>query len=232
MIHCIAIDDEPLALDVIRKYASEIPSLHLAETFTDAIRALSYLKRHPVDLLFLDIRMPDINGIRFFKSLAKQPLVIFTTAFSEFAVKGFEVEAVDYLVKPFKFDRFASAVTRVQKRLEGIIKETNPGDAFIFVNTGYRSVKITLDDISHIEGFDDYIKIHLLKNSRMVLTLMSLKAILKRLPAGDFIRVHRSFIVPVRHILSIHNKQVDLGNVKIPLGDTYVKRVLDWMKHP
>ncbi|TSA24784.1 MAG: DNA-binding response regulator [Bacteroidetes bacterium] len=231
MIHCIAIDDEPLALEVIRKYASEIPFLHLAETFTDAIRALSYLKRHPVDLLFLDIRMPDINGIRFFESLAKKSLVIFTTAFSEFAVKGFEVEAVDYLVKPIKFDRFATAVARAQKRLEGIFQETSPGDAFIFVKSEYRSVKITLNDIWFIEGFDDYIKIHLLKDPSPVLTLISLKAILKRLPAGDFIRVHRSFIVPVKHILSIHNRQVDLDNVKIPLGDTYMKRVLDWMKH-
>ncbi len=231
MIHCIAIDDEPLALEVIRKYASEIPFLHLVETFTDAIRALSYLKRHPVDLLFLDIRMPDINGIRFFESLAKKPLVIFTTAFSEWAVKGFEVEAVDYLVKPIKFDRFATAVARAQKRLEGIFQETSPGDAFIFVKSEYRSVKITLNDIWFIEGFDDYIKIHLLKDPSPVLTLISLKAILKRLPAGDFIRVHRSFIVPVKHILSIHNRQVDLDNVKIPLGDTYMKRVLDWMKH-
>jgi len=220
MIECIAIDDEHLALEVIKKYAVDTPLLRLVQTFTDVFQANSYLKFRSVDLIFLDIHMPDINGIQFFESLKVKPLVIFTTAFSEYAVKGFDLEAVDYLVKPIRFERFLQAVNRVQKVMENRVAEI-PGKDFIIVKSEYQSVRISCDDISFIEGLDDYVKIHLQNNPKPLLSLMSLKAILNKLPHGQFMRVHRSFIVPIRLIQSIRNRQISLGEVQLPVGETY-----------
>jgi two-component system, LytTR family, response regulator len=229
MIQCLAIDDEPLALQVIKKYIAATPVLHLRETFTDAINAREFLKTHPADLIFLDIQMPDISGIQFFESLSVKPLVIFTTAYSEFAAKGFDLEAVDYLVKPIKFDRFIQAVGRAIKMLDQNIPVKSGGSDFFFVKSDYQSVRIDFDDILYIEGLDDYVKIHLRTNPKPILTLMSRKSLMKKLPMDQFMRVHRSFIVPIRLILSIHNRHISLGNIEIPVGDTYVRFVQDWL---
>jgi two-component system, LytTR family, response regulator len=229
MIRCIAIDDEPLALAVITKYASETPALRLEKTFTDPFEAANYLKVHPVDLIFLDIQMPDVSGIRFFESLAVKPLVIFTTAFSEYAVKGFELEALDYLVKPVKYDRFLQAVGRAEKILEKKAVPGKPGEEYIFVKSEYQSVRIVVEDILYIEGLDDYIKIHLRNRPKPVLSLMSLKGILEKLPHDRFLRVHRSYIVPVRLVRSVHNRMISLGSVEVPVGETYVKAVQEWL---
>ena len=232
MIKCIAIDDEPLALGVIKKYSSETPLIELVDTFTDALQASFYLKVQPVDLLFLDIHMPDINGIRFFESLKIKPLVIFTTAFSEFAVKGFELNAIDYLVKPIKFDRFIQAVKKAEKSLSLRPMITKVEDQYIFVKSGYQLIKIAINDIIYIEGLDDYVKMHLHSNSKPILSLMSLKSILEKLPRDRFMRVHRSFIVPLRKISSVRNKTIFLDQVPIPLGDTYLAVVQEWLsKH-
>jgi two-component system LytT family response regulator len=229
MIHCIAIDDEPLALTVLLKYISETPALKLLGTYTDAILAREFLRFHRVDLLFLDIQMPDISGIQFFESLKEKPCVIFTTAFSEFAVKGFDLEAIDYLVKPISFDRFMIAVERAQKRLQPALQPALQADEFIIVKSEYKSVKIACKDIHYIEGLDDYVKIHLRNTARPVLSLISLKAILEKLPRGWFMRVHRSYIVPVNLIRSIHNRHVSLGLIDLPIGDTYIKAVQEWL---
>lgn len=228
MIECIAIDDEHLALEVIKKYAVDTPLLRLVQSFTDVFQANSYLKFHSVDLIFLDIHMPDINGIQFFESLKVKPLVIFTTAFSEYAVRGFDLEAVDYLMKPIRFERFLQAVNKVQKVLESPDTKI-PVKDFIIVKSEYHSVRISCDEISFIEGLDDYVKIHLQNNPKPILSLMSLKAILKKLPHGQFMRVHRSFIVPIGLIQSIRNRQISLGEVHLPVGETYVKSVQEWL---
>jgi two-component system, LytTR family, response regulator len=231
MIHCIAIDDEPLALEVIRKYASETPKLRIMETFTDAIQARVYLKVHQVDMIFLDIQMPDISGIQLFESLTIKPLVIFTTAFSEYAVKGFDLEAVDYLLKPIRFERFIKAVERAERVLEKPLPELSQEGDFIFVKSEYQSLRVSCRDVRYIEGLDDYVRIHLMNNPKPLLSLISLKNILEKLPPGQFMRVHRSFIVPIRLIQSVHNRMISLGNINIPVGETYFRMVQDWMAH-
>jgi DNA-binding LytR/AlgR family response regulator len=229
MIQCVAIDDEPLALNVLRQYISKTPALNLVGTYTDAIVAHEYLKTHRVDLLFLDIQMPDISGIQLFESLTIKPIVIFTTAFSEFAVRGFDLEAIDYLVKPISFDRFMLAIDRVLKRFEPATKKANHADEFIIVKSEHQLVNISCQEICFIEGLDDYVKIHLRNVERSVLSLITLKGILEKLPKDRFLRVHRSYIVPVHLIRSIHNRQVSLGFIDIPIGDTYIKAVQAWL---
>jgi two-component system, LytTR family, response regulator len=227
---CIAIDDEPLALEVIKSYAAATPIIRLANTFTDAIQAMIFLKTRPVDLVILDIRMPDISGIQFLQNLKNPPLVIFTTAYAEYAVKGFELEAVDYLLKPVKFERFVQALERAGKRLaiRASGQETREEGA-LFVKSGYGSVRVVFNDILYIEGLDDYIRIHFADRQQPVLSLMSLKSILEKLPADRFMRVHRSFIVSLRHVRSIRKKTVFLGNTGVPVGDTYAEAVQTWL---
>ncbi len=229
MIRAIAIDDEPLALEVIKKYVSDTPVVSLVGTFTDAIQALSFLKTQQIDLIFLDIQMPDINGIQFANNLKNRPFIIFTTAYAEYAVQGFDVEAVDYLVKPIKFDRFMKAVMKVSKRLSTEVPEKTVEEGFIFVKSEYQMVKVFFNDIRYIEGLDDYIKIHLLGDLKPILSLMSLKGIIQKLPADQFMRVHRSFIIPLKSIVSIRNKIIYLDKVKIPIGDTYYSAVQEWL---
>lgn len=230
MMTCIAIDDEPLALAVIKKYLADTPQVQLINSFTDAIQALIFLKSQSVDLLILDIQMPDISGIQFLQSLKERPAVIFTTAYAEYAVKGFELEAVDYLVKPIKFERFVKALEKVQKLLAmQKMPQTEPEAGFIFVKSGYGNVRINFNDIFYIEGLDDYIKIHFADEKKPILSLMSLKSILEKLPEGRFMRVHRSFIVSLKNVRGIRKKHIQLDNVKIPVGDTYTDSVHAWI---
>jgi len=223
---CIAVDDEPLALELMETYIAQVPGLELLDTFTDAISAWGFLKKNQVDLVFLDIQMPDINGIQLAKSLdRKNPMVIFTTAFSKYAVEGFNVEAIDYLLKPFEFSRFMEAVNKAREQKS--LKQTTPvveDDQAIYVKSDYQNVRISTRDIKYIEGFDDYIRIHV-DTGKSVYTLMSLKSILEKLPASDFLRVHRSYIIPVKRIKRIHNQHVQLDDKEIPIGKSYVDAV-------
>jgi DNA-binding LytR/AlgR family response regulator len=228
MINCIAIDDEPLALEVIKKYVSETPLVNLTGVFTDAIQALTYLKSHKTDLIFLDIHMPDISGLQFIKALKDRPKVIFTTAFSQYAVAGFELEAVDYLVKPFTFDRFMKALMRVKKVLPDIQEHPGNVNDYFFVKSEHHSVKINFHDIHYIEGLDDYVKIYL-HDTKPILSQMSMKSVIDKLPKEKFMRVHRSFIVPLAHILSIRNRRIYLDQREIPIGDTYYDSVKEWL---
>lgn len=230
MMTCIAIDDEPLALEVIKKYASDTPLIQLINTFTDAIQALSFIKVHPVDLIILDIQMPDISGIQFFQSLQVKPMVIFTTAYSEYAVKGFELEAIDYLVKPVHFDRFIKALLKARKVISRQATKVGTDESFFFVKSGYAMVRIAFNDILYIEGLDDYIKIHFVNKLKPpVLSLMSLKSVMEKLPEDQFKRVHRSFIIPLQKITSIRNKTIYLEKSKVPLGDTYADSIREWL---
>ncbi|WP_207493511.1 LytR/AlgR family response regulator transcription factor [Aridibaculum aurantiacum] len=218
MIRCIAIDDEPLALQLINEFASRIPFLSLEKTFTNPDDAHQYLQEHDIDLLFLDIQMPDVNGIQFYRSLSKKPQVVFTTAFSEYAVEGFNVDAVDYLLKPFEFDRFLKASYKAKEYLE-FLSSQELQMASIFVKVDYQLMKINLKDIELIEGLDDYIRIHI--KPRSVLTLMTLKSLQEKLPAQEFVRLHRSYIIPVSKIESFGKNKLRVSGKEIPVGSSY-----------
>lgn len=218
MINCIAIDDEPLALQVIETYCDKIPFLSLKRTFTNTDEAREYIQRNKVDLLFLDIQMPDINGVQFFKNLSVKPLLIFTTAYKDYAVEGFSVDAIDYLLKPFEFDRFLKACYKA-KEYAAFLNSQEMELNSIFVKVNYEIVKINLKDIELIEALDDYVKIHMKPSS--VLTLMTLKSVLEKLPPQDFIRVHRSFIVPVNRIEKFSKSKIILQDREIPIGSSY-----------
>ena len=223
MINCIAIDDEPLALEVVKRFTAKIPNLNLLAAYTDAVAAEKFLRHNPVDLLFIDIQMPDINGMQLVKTLQSPPLLIFTTAYREYAAEGFEVNAVDYLLKPFTYTRFQKAVSKAMdlKMLKQPLLNHEP---CLLVYAGYKLVKIPYRDILYIEGMDDYAKIH--TASDKYLTLLPLKSIMAKLPQEQFIRIHRSYIVPVQQIQSVQFRKLFLKNKKeLPVGDTYRNEV-------
>lgn len=218
MIHCIAIDDEPLALQLINEYCSKISFLKLEKTFTNTDEAKAWLQDNTVDLLFLDIQMPDINGMQFYKSLTQKPPVVFTTAYKDFAAEGFNVDAVDYLLKPFEYDRFLKACYKVKEYIEFLSSQELQLNS-IFVKVNYEIMKINLKDIELIEALDDYIKIYIKPNP--VLTLMTLKSIQEKLPSRDFVRVHRSFIVPLARIEKFSKTKLWTAGKEIPIGSSY-----------
>jgi DNA-binding LytR/AlgR family response regulator len=216
MIQCIAIDDEPLALEIIEAFCKKLPFLQLQKTFTDTSEAARYLRKFPVDLLFLDIQMPDMSGIEFYRRHASDKMVIFTTAFSEYAVEGFNLSAIDYLLKPITFSRFQQAAARAQEYYN-YQHQAQPSEALsLFVRSEYSLVKIPLADILYIETLDDYLKIHV-AGRKPVLTKMNLKAISEKL-SPDFVRVHRSYIVPMSRISSVRGKVIHMDSVEIPIG--------------
>ena len=225
MIRCIAIDDEALALDLLEDNISKIPFLELAGRYTNAFDALKLMKEEPADLLFLDIQMPDISGIQFLKSLQQKPVVIFTTAFSKYAVEGFELDVIDYLLKPYTFERFLKAVNKAHEFLElhektkEARKSSVFGSHYLFVRADYKLVKIDIQDILYIEGLKDYVKIY--RGDKPVLTQMSMKSIEEKLPPNDFIRVHRYFIVAFDKIDFIHRSFISIKGREIPLSDHY-----------
>lgn len=219
MITCIAIDDEPLSLEIISDYVSKVSFLDLKGTFTDPFKASEMLKNEKIDLLFLDIEMPDLTGMQFLKSLKTQPMVIFVTAYNQYAVEGFNLDAVDYLLKPIEFDRFFKAVNKAYDYHRYVNNQPQPEENYIFVKSDYQIKKINIDDITYIEGLDDYIKIY--SGEDFVLSLMTLKSILSKLPANRFIRVHRSYIVSIPHINSIQRNRISINDKLIPVSDTY-----------
>lgn len=218
MITCIAIDDEPLALQVTSQYCSKIPFLQLQKVFTNPDEAKLYLEQNKIDLIFLDIQMPDINGLQFYKSLTVKPAVIFTTAFKDYAVDGFNVEAVDYLLKPFEFDRFLKAVYKAKEYLEFLASQDLQLSS-IYVKVNYEMMKINLKDIDLIEALDDYIKIHI--KPYPVLTLMTLKGVQEKLPTSAFARVHRSYIVPLGKVEKFSKNKLVVAGKEIPIGSSY-----------
>lgn len=219
MISCIAVDDEPLALVVLQEYISKTPQLELRHSFTDAHAAGDYIRKNPVDLLFMDIQMPQITGIQLIKSLPKPPPVIFTTAYSNYAVEGFNLDAIDFLLKPFAYERFLKATNKANEYLEYKNKPITESNDFIFVRADYQIIKINLSDIRFIEGMDDYIKIYV--GEKMIVTNIPMKEIYRRLPSNRFIRVHRSYIVPLDRIESVRNKRIKVGDKHIPIGESY-----------
>lgn len=217
MIRAIALDDEPPALNVLQSFCEKMGTIVLEKTFTGVADALKYLEQFPVDLLFLDINMPAISGIDFYKSIPQKIMVIFTTAYSEHAVESYNLNAVDYLLKPFTFQRFLQAVEKADKYL----RLEQPKDLVLRVDYGL--VKIVLADILFIEAYDNYLKIHVV-NLKSVIVRMTMKALLSSIPADLFIRVHRSYIVSLSHIEQVRNKVISVAGQKIPLGSSYEER--------
>ncbi len=219
MIKAIALDDEILALKIIEAYAGKIENLSLERMFHVQADARKYLNKFPVDLIFLDIEMPSKNGMDFYKAISQNTKVIFTTAYSEYAVEAFSINAVDYLLKPFSFERFRSAVEKVKTGNE--IREAD----YLSIRADYKLHKINFEDILLIEGLDDYIQIHLADGSRIT-ARSSMKNMLEKLSAKDFIRVHRSYIVPVGRIKTVVNRNIHIGGFIIPIGETYKDMVM------
>lgn len=225
MIKAIALDDEPPALSIIENFCRRTEGIELLKTFTAPGEALAYLKKFPVDLLFLDIQMPSVNGIDFYKSAGTDFMAIFTTAFTEYAVEGFNVNAIDYLLKPFTPARFQQAVARANEYYQYKKQSSPESSQYIFIRADYSLLKIALDDIVYIEGLDDYLKIHLSTGSPVV-ARMTMKSILEKLPAHDFLRIHRSYIVPFKRVASYRNKSVSIAGVELPVGSSYEEQFL------
>ncbi|MDI9366079.1 MAG: response regulator transcription factor [Flavobacterium sp.] len=220
MMICIAIDDEPLALQLVTQYCEKVPFLQLKKVFTNPDEATIYLHQNPVDLIFLDIQMPDVSGLQFYKnlSLAKKPQVIFTTAFKDYAVDGFNVDAVDYLLKPFEFNRFLKAVYKAKEYME-FLSSQDLQMSSIFIKANYEMMKINLKDIDLIEALDDYIKFYI--KPTPILTLMTLKCIQEKLPSKEFIRIHRSYIIPIAKVEKFSKNKVFIAGKELPIGTSY-----------
>ena len=226
MIRCLAIDDEPLALQQLTTYIGKVPFLELAAQCQSALEARKFLEQDTVDAIFCDINMPDLNGMDFIKSLQAPPLIVFTTAYSEYAVEGFKVNAVDYLLKPFGLDDFRRAANRIKERQESVstniqhpIPNTQP--ATLFVKTDYRMVKINIPDIRYIEGMSEYLKIYLEGEDKPIITLLSMKKIESRLPE-NFMRIHRSYIVNLHKIQEVNKNRIIMdAETFLPIGDMY-----------
>lgn len=219
MIKAIAIDDEPLALKVVENFCETVDFIDLQKTFTKPTEALKYLDRYPVDLLFLDINMPSLSGIEFYKQMKQQTMVIFTTAHIEYAVEGFNLSAVDYLLKPYTPERFMQAANKA-KEFFSYQHHAENTQAFFFVRADYSLIKINYSDILYIEGLDDYLKIHL-QNQKAVVARMTMKAMLEKLSQKDFIRIHRSYIIPFSKIESVRNKTIYIGGQEFSIGTSY-----------
>jgi DNA-binding LytR/AlgR family response regulator len=226
MIRCLAIDDEPLALQQLVAYIQKVPFLELAAQCQSALEARSFLEHDTVDVLFCDINMPDLNGMEFVKSLTVPPLVVFTTAYSEYAVEGFKVNAVDYLLKPFGLQDFQRAAMRVKERLsergnERGSERTEVGDDSIFLKTDYRIVKVKLSDIRYIEGMSEYLKVWVDNEPKPIITLLSMKKMEERLP-DCFMRIHRSYIIHLDKIQEVNKNRVIMdADTYLPIGDLY-----------
>lgn len=220
MISCIAIDDEPPALKVIESFCAQVGYLDLKRTFTSPTEAIHYLNNYPVDLLFLDINMPSISGIDVLKKLNQPTMVIFTTAHGEYAVEGFNLNAIDFLLKPFSFERFNQSVKKALDFSNYNQQNNLTTEQYIYIRADYSLNKIKIDDIELIEGLDDYLKIHI-KNGKNIVARITMKGILEKLPTSKYMRVHRSFIVPLDKITSVRKKIIYLNQIEVPIGHSY-----------
>ncbi len=225
MIRCLVVDDEPLALDILEDYISKVPFLTLVKTTTSAIEGLSLVQNDAIDLVFLDVQMPELTGIQFLKIINGKCDVILTTAYSQYALDGYDLDVVDYLLKPIAFDRFYKAAQKVLQS-SGNTNSSAPevlsvqkNHDFIFVKTEHKIQKIYLDDILYIEGLKDYISIF--TRSERIITLQNMKKMEESLPSKSFIRVHKSYIIALGKIESIERSRIQIGEKIIPIGDTY-----------
>ena len=236
MIRCLAIDDEPLALQQLVAYISKVPFLQLAAQCQSALEARAFLEHDTADAIFCDINMPDLNGMDFVKSLAVPPLVVFTTAYSEYAVEGFRVNAVDYLLKPFGLQDFQRAANRLKERLENNALAVSspsvagfPADNTLFLKTDYRIVKVSIPDIRYVEGMSEYLKVWVEGEAKPIISLLSMKKMEERLP-GNFMRIHRSYIINLDKIREVNKNRVIMdADTYLPVGDMYKEAFQDYL---
>ncbi len=240
---CIIVEDEPLARSLMENYIQKVPYLHLVQSFSDPLKALEFLRENSVDILFSDIQMPEITGITLLKILQKKPLIILTTAYSEYAIEGYELDVLDYLLKPITFERFLKSVEKASLRLNS--NQTTPIEKhtaehvqtspvmeavqpFIFVKDGTKLVKIKLSEIMYIEGLKDYVSIY--TPAQKIVSLQTLKALELQLPEKQFIRIHNSYIVALEWIEAIQRDKIQIGKVFLPISDTYRKTFKDFIE--
>lgn len=219
---CIAIDDEPIALQVIESHAAKVPFIQLVNIFTDAMEAVRYLQREPVDLIFLDINMPDISGIELYNSLRRKPLLIFTTAYPDYALTGFELDAVDYLLKPFGLSRFMQACNKAFERFQ-YGKEEEVQD-FLFIKSGTEQFRVFYRDVLYLEANGNYVTFFLTENKK-ILSRMTMAEAEQLMPVNDFIRIHRSYIVSKRQIERADKNQLYVGGRELPVGEMFQAQV-------
>ena len=225
-MNCIIIDDEPLALELMEDNVSRVESLHLVASCRSAAQALQIMQDREIDLIFCDIQMPGINGLQFVKSLAQKPLIIFVTAYQEFALDGFELDVVDYLLKPVSIERFLKACNKATQQFELTRKhpESKAAEAsrkYIFLYADYNLIKVNHDDITYIEGLKDYVKIHRVSNPKAIISRVTIKSLESQLPADVFFRVHKSYIVNLDHVHSIRKGRIKIADAEIPYCDSF-----------
>ena len=224
MIRCLAIDDEPLALGQLVAYINKVPFLELAAQCQSALEARNFLENDTVDAIFCDINMPDLNGMEFVKSLAVPPLIVFTTAYSEYAVEGFKINAVDYLLKPFGLQDLQRAANRIKDRLTESVAATKPATDStdsLFLKTDYRIVKVNIPDIRYVEAMSEYLKVWIEGEAKPIITLLSMKKMQEHLP-NNFMRIHRSYIINLNKIQEVNKNRVIMdSDTYLPIGDLY-----------
>jgi two-component system, LytTR family, response regulator len=226
MLRCIAIDDEPLALELLADNISKVPFLELVAECSNPLEALKVMQEQKIDLVFLDIQMPGLTGLQFIQSLAEKPMFILITAYEKYALDGYTLDVLDYLVKPVALDRFIKACHKAKDMHELKVKggNNNSGNQkadYFFVNVDYKLLKVIFADITFIEGLKDYIKIHLKSTTRPIITRLSMKSVEEQLPSAEFLRIHKSYIVSVAHITAIMKNSIFIGDQELPVSDNY-----------
>lgn len=230
-LKCLIVDDEPMAADLVERYVLKTPFLQLEKKCDNAIEAIDYIEKNDVDLIFLDIQMPDLTGLEFAKMIPKSTRIIFTTAFNQYAIDGFKADALDYLLKPFNYSEFLTAANKAKEWfvLWNQKKENIKENSFFYVKSEYKQLKIEFDDILYIEGLKDYVKIWLKNNPKPILTLMSLKNLEEVLPSDRFMRVHRSFIVSLPNVEVIERGQIIINKQRITVSEQYKPQFLAYI---
>jgi two-component system, LytTR family, response regulator LytT len=231
MIRTIAIDDEPLALQLVCGYVKKTPFLELTASFDNPLNAIEFIENNPIDLIFLDIQMPDLTGTSFVRAFNCGAKIIFATAYEKYALEGFKLDVVDYLLKPFSYEEFLVAAQKAKKLfdLEQKADIVNANNDFLFLKSDYKIRRINFDDILYIEGLKDYVKVFLKNEPKPILSLSSLKILETKLPESRFMRIHRSFIVNLQKINTIERSRIIFGNVFIPVGDQYKEKFQEFM---
>jgi two-component system, LytTR family, response regulator len=232
MIKCIAIDDEPLALDLLESFIGKTPFLNLEGKCASPFEALEILQNEEISVIFLDVMMPDLSGLDFGKSLNNPPLIILTTAYDNFALEAFNINAIDYLLKPFSYERFLRAAIKAREYLhfknsykkeggDSFLLEKDFGPSYIFIRADYSNLKLMFSDILYIQGFKDYVKIFTKNSSKPIFTKLNLKNFYEKLPSSQFVRIHKSYVVSIANIHSLQRDRVTIENTLIPIGEFY-----------
>ncbi|GAY28273.1 LytTR family DNA-binding domain-containing protein [Prevotella sp. MGM1] len=231
-LNCIIIDDEPLACELLASYARKTPFITLRGTYNSAISAMKDIRNTPVDLIFLDIQMPELSGIEFARIIPKETKIIFTTAFDQYALHGYKVNAIDYLLKPISYNDFIMSADKALEWFSSLKNKTNDdGNRFIMIKSDYKLIRISLDDILYIEGQKDYIRIYM-NNGEKIMSLINLKTLEQHLPEPEFMRTHRSYIVHMDKITVLDRLRIVFGNKHIPISDSYKDNIMAYFdKH-